>query len=79
MGYVVMNGMPITKETDGVEDSSSWQGTYYEGMKQIVTALPNEEHEFDGWYQDGVKVSTEAEYSFVLESDVTLEARFIPR
>lgn len=42
-----------------------------------LTATPEEDSEFVGWYEDSVLISTDAQYSFVAKSDRKLTAKFI--
>ena len=44
-----------------------------------MTAIPNDGYEFDGWYENGVKIADiGAIYTFTATKDRTLEVRFIP-
>ena len=64
----------ITK--DGGTLSAS---TYYlrTGESTTIRAYANSGYEFDGWYKDGSKISTSAEYEYTMgEGNVTLEGRF---
>lgn len=63
----------VTITGDGAEFTG--KGFYLEGETVTVTAKANTGYRFDGWYLDGVLVSTDAEYSFAMPSgDVTLVA-----
>ena len=42
----------------------------------MLAAEPAEGHTFSGWYSEGQRVSTEAEYRFRVHEDVELTARF---
>ena len=46
------------------------------GQQAKLTAVPNDNYTFTGWYDGDVLVSEDAEYSFRVTADVTLEARF---
>lgn len=55
-----------------------------QGVRQLgnfaqVEAFAFEGYVFEGWYVDGVKVSEDPEYRFMVDSDITLTARFTPR
>ncbi len=51
-------------------------GTYQEGEFCMVTAMANEGYTFTSWTEDGVVVSTDATYSFIVETDRNLVANF---
>ncbi len=52
-------------------------GAYETGETVVLKAITKEKASFDGWYENNQKISTEAEYSFVMgETDRSLEARF---
>ena len=51
-------------------------GYYYENNDCTLSALSNEGYLFRNWTENGEIVSTEASYSFVVESDRTLVANF---
>ena len=46
------------------------------GSQVTVTAIAKEESVFDGWYSDGVKVSSDLVYTFEIGKDVSLEAKW---
>ena len=48
------------------------------GQQAKLTAVPNDNYEFTGWYEGDVLVSEDAEYSFRVTADVTIEAHFEP-
>ena len=51
-------------------------GTYLAGDTVTVTASEMDGYHFTGWFKDGVKVSDETVYSFVVTGDAALTARF---
>ncbi|WP_455632560.1 leucine-rich repeat domain-containing protein [Parabacteroides sp.] len=53
-------------------------GAYETGETVVLKAIAHyDEFSFDGWYENNQKISTEAEYSFVMgETDRSLQARF---
>ena len=51
-------------------------GTYDEGSKITLKATPNSGWEFEGWYENGTKVSTNENYTFTVSSARTLQAIF---
>ena len=63
----------VTARTGG---TVSGGGTYFEGATVTLTATPNSNYTFDGWYVNEVRVSTNATYSFTADADRTLQARF---
>lgn len=52
-------------------------GTYQEGATVVVTAVPNTGCRFAQWEENGVAVSTNAEYSFVCSEAKNLTATFV--
>lgn len=51
-------------------------GSYIKGRNITITAVPNSRFKFAGWYEGDELVSSQAEYSFVTDSDVELTAMF---
>ena len=41
-----------------------------------VSAVPMDDYVFKGWFENGVLISEQADYSFIVKKDCTLEARF---
>lgn len=68
---ISVTGGTVTKGMPGAD------GKYSQGEEIIVTADERNDQIFEGWYEDGVKVSEVPQYSFTLEGDRSLEARFI--
>ena len=60
---------------DGVGDVQV-VATFPSGVACTVAAQPNEGSEFVNWTEDGIEVSTDAEYSFIVTSDRNLVANF---
>lgn len=54
----------------------SGEGTFDEGTPITVTATPSEGNSFLHWEEEGVEVSTQAEYSFTVNTDRDLLAVF---
>ena len=63
----------VSAEGQGTVDGG---GTYEQGTSVTVTATAAEGHHFVAWLVDGEQVSTEASYTFVVETDVALVAQF---
>ena len=51
-------------------------GTYNCGSTATLTAVPNTGYTFVGWYESGSQVSTATTYTFTVNGNRTLEARF---
>jgi uncharacterized protein (TIGR02145 family) len=62
-----------TALTGGTVTSSD---TYMADTEVTVTATPESDYAFAGWYESGEQVSTDVSYTFTVKGDVTLEARF---
>ena len=52
-------------------------GFYADNETVTVVAIPNEKFEFVGWTEGGILVSTDVEYSFVVEQSRHLVANFL--
>jgi|GEM_PF-2877078 len=71
------NHYVLTTETDPVAGGSvAGGGSYAHGSSVTVTAMANIGYTFDGWHEDGVRVSGSAVYSFILTSARVLTARW---
>ena len=65
----------VTNGTIKGEDATAASGTYEEGTVVTVTADAAEEgKEFKEWQSDGMVVSTNATYSFIVKKDMNLTA-----
>ena len=53
-------------------------GMYTEGDSVTLTAVPTTRYTFDGWYENNIKVSPDASYTFTAAASRLLQARFIP-
>ena len=51
-------------------------GVYFYGDTCNLVAIPDECYVFVGWYENGALISTEPEYSFVVEGDHNITAHF---
>ena len=61
-----------------IKDVDGTSATVGVGSTLTVVATPDEGYVFDGWYVDGneTRVSTAAEYTFTVNEDIALVARF---
>ena len=65
--------------TAGEGGTVSGGDTYSEGSEVTLTATPNTNYLFDGWYENDEKISSAgATYTFTATINRTLEARFAP-
>lgn len=46
------------------------------GVEAHLSAKPDKGYAFDGWYEDGIKVSSMPEYKFTVSRNISLTARF---
>src|SRR5206468_2964140 len=51
-------------------------GSFAEGSSRTVVATPNDGFSFETWTEGGSQVSTDARYTFTLDSDRALVANF---
>ena len=56
----------------------SGDGTYYYGDTCTLVATPDDCYEFVGWFENDTIISTEPEYSFVVEGSHSFMAEFQP-
>lgn len=54
-------------------------GEYKNGDKVTITATPDSDYVFDGWYSEGVKVSTSEKYTFIANGNLNFTAVFNPK
>jgi beta-glucosidase len=73
-GPAIQQAAVLTKDGNG---TVSGQGQYDKGSSVTVTAVPAGGYTFKGWYDaDGNLVSSAAEYTFTITSDISLKAVF---
>ena len=60
----------------GGNGTATGGGTYNQGQSVTLGAVPAAGYNFDGWYEDTVKVSSLPNYSFTVTTDITLTAKF---
>ncbi len=67
----------VDVQIDGEEFGfAAGQGIRMLGNFALLTATPYDKCAFTGWFKDGVLVSTDSEYRFLVTEDVTLTAQF---
>ena len=75
--WQINNHTVSTTQNLSAAGTVSGGGNYDYGTSITVTATTNKGYTFQGWYEDGVEVSLNASYTFVLsDGDKTLEARW---
>ncbi|MEE4177502.1 MAG: T9SS type A sorting domain-containing protein [Bacteroides sp.] len=75
--YFEVNQYEVTLAADPEEGGLvSGGGTFDFGTEITVTAEPAEGHDFGGWRVDGQLVSNQLSYTFTVEEDLDLVARF---
>ncbi|MCL2511242.1 MAG: T9SS type A sorting domain-containing protein [Bacteroidales bacterium] len=52
-------------------------GTYLEGESVVVSAVPDVIYKFVNWTEDGIEVSADAAYTFIVRGDRHLVANFV--
>ena len=67
----------IIAVTAAIGGTASGGGSYDYGASATVHARADTGYRFDGWYENGVKISSDAIYTLICTSDRTLEARFV--
>ena len=75
-GNVVEKSYDVTLETEGNGGYVNGAGTFVKGSLAEVTATTLPNSEFYGWYQNGTLVSTDLVYSFTVQNNTTLVAKF---
>ncbi len=73
-----INSYTITATADPSEGGIvSGAGTYTYGQRCTITAIANENYEFVNWTKNGIEVSTEASYTFMVRESEEYVAHFI--
>ena len=75
--YVIENQKQIiinNYENGGV---TSGDGAYFLGSSCTISAQPKDGYEFEGWYENGVKISSESELTFEVLKDRTFDVKYI--
>lgn len=75
--YVINNQKAITINNWATGGSVTGDGGYFLGSSCTVVATPKAGYEFEGWYENGLKVSSEPSMTFEVLKDRTLETKYI--
>ena len=76
MGYIIINTIAISNGTPGIEDPSSWTGTYFQGVPITLTTIPQSGYRFLRWEGiQGIDPTMET-LTITLENDLSLKAVF---
>ena len=67
----------ITLSYDNTLGTASYEWNYARDAVEL-TATPNNDTQFLGWYVNSVQISDELTYTYTVLGDVTIEARFEP-
>ncbi|MDR2232868.1 MAG: InlB B-repeat-containing protein [Tannerella sp.] len=73
---IKLSANPAAGGSVDISGSAGVSGTFNAGTQQTVTATPNSGYTFKNWTENGTQVSTNASYTFTLNSDRTLVANF---
>ena len=73
--FVRLYAVTLLVEPDGSGEASG-AGVYRAGERVTVSAAPEDGQRFVEWVENGQRVSTAAEYTFTVNGDTTLTARF---
>lgn len=74
-GGVVVNDT-VSLDITAVNGTTTGAGTYKKGTSVTVTATPGEGYKFVGWYVAEQSVSTNSTYTFTINDDTKLTAKF---
>lgn len=66
----------VTVEITATNGTVTGDGTYLIGADVTVTATADEGYNFSGWYVEDEKVSEDAEFGFIADESIALEAKF---
>ena len=72
-GYIKINDIDITTDTDGVTDPSSWSGTYFTNKTQTISAIPYKGYKFSKFIVRSADSEPESEPESEYESESELE------
>lgn len=74
--FILVNGTISTNAAPPEGGTTSGDGTYSVGDSATVSALANLDYAFDKWEENGVIVSTDTVFTFVVTGDHSLTAHF---
>ena len=63
--------------SSGGHGTVSGGGTFDYGDSCTLEATPDTAYEFDGWYENGSKISSNSTYTFIITGNRTIEGRFV--
>lgn len=63
--------------SSGGHGTVSGGGTFDYGDTCTLEATPDTAYEFDGWYENGSKISSNSTYTFIITGNRTIEGRFV--
>lgn len=75
--YVIDNQKTITINNWSTGGTVTGDGGYFLGSSCTVVASPKAGYEFEGWYENGKKVSSEPSMTFEVLKDRTFETKYI--
>lgn len=80
-GMVTVFNVPLRKTitiNQTVGGTAVGGGSYPHGYSLSLTAMPNGAigYSFEGWYENGIKVSSDASYTFTVTAERVLEPRY---
>ena len=70
------NVVDVTNSVDGA-GTLSGEGVYATATTATLRAVAEDGFEFEGWYEDGSLVSSSAEWTFTVEGNRSIEARWL--
>lgn len=73
----ILKDFAVTLTADPADGGKvTGDGIFREGTVHKVSAAAEEGYEFEGWFENGTEVSTQAQYEFTVQGDRSLTARF---
>ncbi|GEM_PF-3159576 len=76
--YVKAENFDIKIETSG-QGTVTGAGSHSNAVPATVTATPNDGYKFAGWYEGSNLVSSDSTYTFNVERNITLTAKFVEK
>lgn len=75
---VTINAVSGDNGSVSINDESVSTLRIMRGESVTLKAVADEDYMFDGWYENGERISTNSEYTFNAEKAVSLIAKFVP-